>query len=48
MLGYSVGTLRGASGTGKFAETFTFLTGLWSRPVRMLAKDDAVPNEVSE
>lgn len=28
--------------------TFTFLTGLWSRPVRMPADDDAVQTEVSE
>ena len=48
MLGYSVGTLGGACGTGKFVERFTYLTGLWSRLVRMSAEDDAILTEVSE
>jgi len=56
MLGYSVKTLGGASGTasgtacstGKIVEIFSFLTGLYSRPVRMSAEDDAALTEVSE
>jgi len=56
MLGYSVRTLGGAngtdsgtdSGTGKIVETFAFLTGLYSRPVRMSAEDDAALTVVPE